>query len=52
MRRRAMRMRTDNNYYSIIIKYPKENGSFKIEKKRNDYSIIIRGRIITKEDKK
>ena len=31
--------------------YYKENGSFKIEKKRNGYSIIIRGDIIIKEDK-
>ena len=28
--------------------YYKENGSFKIEKKRNGYSIIIRGDIIIK----
>lgn len=32
--------------------YHAENGSFKIEKKRNGYSIIIEGRIIIKEDKK
>lgn len=30
----------------------KGNDSFKIEKKRNDYSIIIKGSIIIKEDKK
>ena len=30
--------------------YYKENGSFKIEKKRNGYSIIIRGDIIIKGD--
>lgn len=28
--------------------YYKENGSFKIEKKRDGYSIIIRGKIIIK----
>ena len=41
-------------YYreSEVDLYYKENGSFKIEKKRNGYSIIIRGRIIIKEDKK
>lgn len=32
--------------------YYKGNGSFRIEKKRNGYSIIIRGRIIKEEDKK
>lgn len=32
--------------------YYKETGSFKIEKKRNGYSIIIIGRIIIKEDRK
>lgn len=32
--------------------YYKENGSFRIEKKRNGYSIIIRGRIIIEEGNK
>lgn len=32
--------------------YRKETGSFEIKKKRNGYNIIIRGRIIIKEDKK
>ena len=31
--------------------YYKENGSFKIKKKRNGYSIIIRGYIIRKDKK-
>lgn len=51
--RMAMRMKIDKNYYreSEGDFYYKENGSFKIEKKRNGYIMIGSGRIIIKEGK-